>query len=282
MKTSPLGELEKQIMDIIWKSKHCSARDVLIKLQKNRKLAYTTVMTIMGRLVEKGILIRNLHGSSYLYQPRVSREKFVAKSIHIIFTTAISTLGHEAVTYFVKEIQKIDLKKREELLKMLDKKEDVVLLDVRNRYETRIGKFKNAIELDIDVFNEFPEKINKINGLKNKKIVMYCTGGVRCEKASAALLNQGVKDVYQLDGGILNYGKECSDAHWEGKCFVFDRRVSIPLDSTKEVHPISRCDICNEFSDIYVNCKNVECDKLFICCKNCQSRHKGYCPEEIN
>ena len=168
------------------------------------------------------------------------------------------------------------------LKEMLDKKEDVVLLDVRNRYETRIGKFKNAIELGIDVFNEFPKNINKINGLKNKKIVMYCTGGVRCEKASAALLNQGFKDVYQLDGGILNYGKECSDAHWEGKCFVFDRRVSIPLDSTKEVHPISRCDICNEFSDIYVNCKNVECDKLFICCKNCQSRHKGYCPEEIN
>ncbi len=168
------------------------------------------------------------------------------------------------------------------LKEMLDKKEDVVLLDVRNRYETRIGRFRGAVELGIDVFNELPGRLDKIKDLKDRKIVMYCTGGVRCEKASVALINNGFKDVSQLDGGILNYAKECSDSHWEGKCFVFDRRVSIPLDSNKKVHPISRCDICNEFSDIYINCRNVECDKLFICCKNCQVKYKGYCPEEIN
>jgi len=121
MKVNTLGELERKIMEIIWESSGpVSVSDVARVISKKRKIAYTTVMTIMGRLVEKSILTRKLHGSSYQYLPKVSQEKFIAKSVHNIFTTAVSTLGQEAVTYFVKEIKKVNPKKRQELLKMLD------------------------------------------------------------------------------------------------------------------------------------------------------------------
>ena len=116
-----LGELESEIMEIIWQTQHpLSVAEVVKIISKKRTIAHTTVMTIMGRLVEKGLLTRNLSGSSYLYQPKVNREKFVARAVHSIFTSTLSTLGQEAVTYFVKEIQKMNPKKRRDLLKMLD------------------------------------------------------------------------------------------------------------------------------------------------------------------
>ena len=118
--TVSLGELEQQVMNILWELKQCSARDVLTKLEKDRKLAYTTVMTIMGRLVDKGVLTRKPEGKNYLYQPKVAKEKFVARAVHNIFASTISTLGQEAVTYFVKEIKRLNPRKREELVKMLD------------------------------------------------------------------------------------------------------------------------------------------------------------------
>lgn len=121
MRTTSLGDLEKQIMDFVWECKSCSVRDVLTELKKEKKLAYTTVATIMGRLVEKGILVRNIKGQNYLYEPKVSRENFIAKSVHNIFTTAVSTLGQEAAAYFIKEIQRLSPRNRDKLLEMLDK-----------------------------------------------------------------------------------------------------------------------------------------------------------------
>lgn len=121
MKKISLGDLESEIMEIIWQTmRPLSVAEAVKVIGKKRKIAYTTVMTIMGRLVEKGLLTRNFSGSSYLYQQKVNREKFVARTVHNIFTSAISTLGQEAVTYFVKEIQKTSPKKRKSLLEMLD------------------------------------------------------------------------------------------------------------------------------------------------------------------
>ena len=119
-----LGVLESEIMEIIWRlSDPSSVRDVTENLQKKRKIAYTTVMTIMGRLFEKGLLTRKLIGVSYLYQPKLNREKFVAKTVHNIFATAVSHLGEEVVTYFAKEIHRLHPKKRQKLLKILDDKQ---------------------------------------------------------------------------------------------------------------------------------------------------------------
>ena len=129
--------------------------------------------------------------------------------------------------------KKADYIKPLELKKLLDKKEDFILLDARNRYEYEIGKFKGSITLPIKTFKEFKKSIKIIRHLKNKKIIAYCTGGIRCEKASALLKEKGFKNMQQLYGGILNYGKECGDAHWEGKCFVFDNREAIDLKSSR-------------------------------------------------
>lgn len=120
MKTKPLSELEQEIMDVVWELESCTVRDVLDRISQKRKLAYTTVMTIMGRLVEKGVLSRKPDGVSYLYYPKVSKENFIARSVHYIFTTAVTSFGQEAVTHFAKEIQKLSPKKRRELIKSLD------------------------------------------------------------------------------------------------------------------------------------------------------------------
>ena len=115
-----LGELESKVMEIIWQSKEpISVRKVTDTLQRKRKIAYTTVMTIMVRLVNKGFLIRNLNGQSYLYKSKTTKEQFIARTVHGIFSSAVSTLGEEVLTHFIKEIRKINPKKRQQLLKIL-------------------------------------------------------------------------------------------------------------------------------------------------------------------
>ncbi len=118
--------------------------------------------------------------------------------------------------------------KPQQLKEWLDKGEDVVMLDTRNEYEIKLGTFKNALNPHIDNFREFPEAIRKLDpALKNKKIVTFCTGGIRCEKAAPFMEMEGFKEVYQIEGGILKYLEECGDAHWDGDCFVFDHRVAL-------------------------------------------------------
>lgn len=115
-----LGELESEIMEIIWRQKDAvSVKDITEVLGKKRQIAYTTVMTIMARLTSKGVLVRRLSGPSYLYRPKVTKEQFIARAVHGIFSSAVSTLGEEVLTHFVKEIQKISPKKRQQLLKVL-------------------------------------------------------------------------------------------------------------------------------------------------------------------
>ena len=132
-----------------------------------------------------------------------------------------------------------------DLKNLLDNKEDVLVLDTRNEYETRIGKFKNAIDLNLDTFRDFPEAIESLpEEYKDKQIVMYCTGGIRCEKASAVMMKAGFADVKQLEGGVLDYFKETGGAYWEGDCFVFDERVALDteLNETDYIY----CYICRE------------------------------------
>lgn len=117
------------------------------------------------------------------------------------------------------------------LKQWLDEGRDFTLLDTRNTYEVQLGSFKRAMQLNIQGFRQFPEASAKLDPcLKDKPLVMFCTGGVRCEKASPLLLAQGFKQVYQLDGGILKYFEECAGAHWDGECFVFDERVGLGPD----------------------------------------------------
>ena len=132
-----------------------------------------------------------------------------------------------------------------ELFEMYETKEDVIVLDTRNEYETRVGLFENAVDLQLDTFRDFPSAIETLpEEYKDKQIVMYCTGGFRCEKASAVMMKAGFSDVKQLEGGVLDYFKETGGAYWNGDCFVFDERVALDKE-LKETEYIY-CYICRE------------------------------------
>jgi predicted sulfurtransferase len=118
-----------------------------------------------------------------------------------------------------------------ELKSWLDERKDFVLLDTRNDYEVDYGTFENAVSFGLKNFRDFPEQLKALpEDAKEKPLVMFCTGGIRCEKASVVAMDQGFKEVYQLDGGILNYFKEVGGDHYEGQCFVFDRRIAVDTD----------------------------------------------------
>ena len=137
----------------------------------------------------------------------------------------IISIGIDEIDPFTFTGEKITPK---ELHEKLNNNEDIILLDTRNEYEVRLGTFEDAVHLNLDSFRDFPNKIMSLDQkMKNKEIVMFCTGGVRCEKASALMLKNGFKDVKQIDGGVINYFKETGGAFWKGDCFVFDDRVAL-------------------------------------------------------
>lgn len=132
-----------------------------------------------------------------------------------------------------------------ELHQRLSNNEDIVLLDTRNTYETRLGSFHNSIELGIKTFRAFPEAVSNMDdSFKDKQIVMFCTGGVRCEKASVIMRDAGFTNIRQLEGGILGYFQEVGGDHWDGECFVFDKRVALKPDLTETGTTV--CFACRE------------------------------------
>lgn len=164
-----------------------------------------------------------------------------------------------------------------DFLKMKDQ-DDVVIVDVRSNYEHAIGRFKNAVTFDIENFRDFPARINELAQYKDKKIVTYCTGGIKCEKASALLLHEGFEQVYQLHGGIIKYGKEAGGEDFEGKCYVFDNRVAVDVNT---VNPkvISSCRNCGTHTTKMINCANPECNEHFTQCDTCGEKLDGACSE---
>lgn len=164
-------------------------------------------------------------------------------------------------------------------LKQMLNDPDVVLVDMRSNYEHKLGKFKGAITFDMENLRELPEHVDEIAHLKDKKIVTYCTGGIKCEKASAYLLDRGFKDVYQLHGGIIRYGLEEGGENFDGKCYVFDNRVAVDVN---QVNPavISTCYVCGTDCDRMVNCANAECNLHVPICENCSNELDGACSPE--
>jgi len=155
---------------------------------------------------------------------------------------------------------------------------DVVIVDVRSNYEHSIGRFKNAITFDIENFRDFPKMINQLAQYKDKKIITYCTGGIKCEKASALLLHEGFDQVYQLHGGIIKYGKEAGGEDFEGKCYVFDNRVAVDVNSVNPL-VISTCRNCGTHTTKMINCANPECNEHFTQCDECGEKLDGACSE---
>jgi UPF0176 protein len=158
---------------------------------------------------------------------------------------------------------------------------NTVVVDMRNHYEYEVGHFVKAIEVPSDTFREqLPMVVKMLQEEKGKNIIMYCTGGIRCEKASAYMLHNGFKNVFHLEGGIINYAQQIKDASLEskfiGKNFVFDDRLGERI--TEDI--IAQCHQCGKPADTHTNCKNDGCHLLFIQCDECAVKHDGCCSEE--
>ncbi len=179
--------------------------------------------------------------------------------------------------------RKVDLGKKgkyispDELVNLYESGEEFLIVDGRNNYESKIGKFKDAITPDVDTFREFDKVVEMLRGNEDKKIVTYCTGGIRCEKASAMLIENGFNNVYQLEGGVITFCQKHPETFWEGSCFVFDKRLVSKVGQKNS--PITRCDGCDCECDFYRNCNNVKCNKLFIICDECVEESKGCCSD---
>ena len=152
--------------------------------------------------------------------------------------------------------------------------DEVVFFDGRNAYEAAVGKFKDAVIPDVDTTRDFKEELNvpKYDELKKKKVITYCTGGIRCEVLSVLMKNRGFEDVYQIDGGIVKYGEKYGDnGYWDGSLYVFDKRMGTKFsDKAKD---IGECIHCKGKTSNFENCANKSCNKLILICQKCYSNN---------
>jgi UPF0176 protein len=161
--------------------------------------------------------------------------------------------------------------------------DNTIVVDMRNHYEFEVGHFTHAVEVPSDTFREqLPMAVEMLHDKKDRNIIMYCTGGIRCEKASAYMLHNGFKNVFHLEGGIINYAKEVKESELEskfiGKNFVFDDRLGERI--TGDI--IAKCHQCGKPADTHTNCKNDSCHLLFIQCDDCASKYEGCCTAECH
>lgn len=171
----------------------------------------------------------------------------------------------------------------EQWAEMLEDDQDRILIDVRNDYEWKVGHFEGAELPACETFREFNDYADELKermGSTKKPVMMYCTGGIRCELYSALLKEKGIDEVYQLQGGVIHYGEKQGSKHWQGKLFVFDDRLTVPVSTTETAPVIGQCHHCGEAIENYYNCANVECNELFLCCDACLPEFKGCCSTE--
>ncbi len=162
-------------------------------------------------------------------------------------------------------------------------RDDVVVLDGRTDYEYDIGHFRGAMRPPLQSFREFPQWIKEhLSEYKDKHIVTYCTGGIRCEKLTAYMLEENFKNVYQLDGGIVTYGKdpEVRGALWDGYCYVFDNRILVDINHTDDHRATASCFHCDKPAEKLVNCANIDCHRQHPVCAECEEQTKRSCSVE--
>lgn len=210
------------------------------------------------------------------------------------FPKLVVKVRAEIVTFGVADQIKVDakgiigggkhLKPKQVHELVAERGNDVVFFDGRNAYEAAVGKFKNAVVADVQNTRDFAKELQdpKYNDIKDKPVVTYCTGGIRCEVLSMLMKNNGFQEVYQIDGGIAKYGQEYKDdGLWEGSLYVFDDRMGTKFsDKAKD---IGVCVHCQGKTSNFENCADKACNKLIIICQNCLPQ-KTYCPNciEVN
>lgn len=160
--------------------------------------------------------------------------------------------------------------------------ENTIILDARNDYEYDLGHFRGAIRPDIETFRELPEWVRDNKDLiEGKRILTYCTGGIRCEKFSGWLVKEGFEDVAQLHGGIVTYGKDpnVQGELWDGRCYVFDERISVPINRKEHVI-VGKDYFDSEPCERYVNCADPDCNKQIICSEENEHKYLRGCTHE--
>ncbi len=234
--------------------------------------------TVSGTRLQTQQYMDRMHGD-----PRFADMVFkIDEEERISFTKMHVRYRREIVRFGVEEVNVWEHSGKylepEEWLKAKDEP-DTVVIDFRNEVEWEVGKFKNAVTLPIKHFREVPEHLDELKKFQDKKILAYCTGGIRCEKATAFLIENGFKEVYHLHGGIIEYGKKIGGKDFDGKCYVFDNRITVDVNS---INPtiISHCAHCGKPSARFVNCANDECNNHFILCEDCGRETEGCCSEE--
>lgn len=177
---------------------------------------------------------------------------------------------------------------RDDFHQWLKNKEDIVILDLRNDYEWEVGRFRNSVKPPMKYFRDLKNCLEFYDMYKGKKVVTFCTGGVRCEFATPQLVKTGFKkeDIFQLEGGIIKYIEKYGDeGYFEGKCFVFDDRLVVSADTTANAVVVGRCHNCQAPTDEFYNCKNATCNKLMLACHDCITQYdntcSSYCQEVI-
>ena len=254
------------------------------------------VLNVLGRtyVAHEGI-------NAQISVPTVNLEKFKTKLAEITFLDGIRL--NAAIEDDGKSFVKLQIKVRDKIVadgiddpnfdptdkgthlkagefNVLTEDDNTIVVDMRNHYESEVGHFENAICPDVDTFREqLPLVAKELEPMKDKNIVMYCTGGIRCEKASAYMKYNGYKNVYQLEGGIIEYARQVKNQGLEnkfkGKNFVFDDRLA----ETISEDVIANCHQCGEPADTHVNCANTGCNLLFIQCANCKEKMKHCCSD---
>lgn len=200
----------------------------------------------------------------------------VFPKLKVVLRDEIVTLGLKKVGHDVPISQKADYIEPQELYDLYENNKDFVIIDARNSYEAKIGKFKNALTPLINNFREFPKLAKKLEKYKEKDVITYCTGGIRCEKASGYLRQNGFKKVRQLHGGIHQYAQKTGGKYFEGEMFVFDKRLHLPVN-TIDPTILTNCIYCQIPITKYIDCANLSCHSLFICCKPCQEKYRSTC-----
>lgn len=166
--------------------------------------------------------------------------------------------------------------KPEELHEWIQNKKEFYIIDMRNVYEHKVGHFEGSVCPPMDNFRDLPKFVESIAHLKHKTVLTVCTGGIRCEKASGYLLTQGFTDVYQLSGGIVSYMEKYPNEDFQGKLYVFDKRIVMGFYTNDPKHKIiGTCESCETPSENFINCEQIGCHRHFIICEHCIEKNGG-------
>lgn len=171
--------------------------------------------------------------------------------------------------------------KAKDLKEWYESGKEFYIVDMRNDYEYKVGRFKDSILLPVENFREIPKHLDKIAHLKDKTVLPVCTGGVRCEKASGLLLREGFKDVYQIEDGMVSFIENFPNQEFEGSLYVFDGRITVTYDDKDKHKVVGECSVCQSSTEIFSNCANKSCNKKMLCCSDClPNKDTMYCSEE--